>query len=164
MIDLNDVSFTLPINVHERAPIPSRCHSAQGSRRIQTPSVPLLAVSLHESLDALEVELNDPKEHARINIICSTLGAIAHEIARMPESIGTNELTHLIEKVKQLSSAVDTRTLEEVAQTTAKVVHRRILTPHSTLLSKRTRTPACPKDIVEHAGESTSPTRRFLFP
>ncbi|CUG92236.1 Hypothetical protein, putative [Bodo saltans] len=162
MIDLNDISFTLPVQIvtHD---IPARCNSATplktaNVRRIQTPLSTVSPQCLHASLDALATELND-SDSGRVGFICKSLSAIADEIERLPFAVNASELSLLLAKITQLFAAAEGK--ENCEHTIAKKV-RKIQTPQLDLRSFRTKTPLCPRDIQRAEDEPTP--RRFLFP
>jgi hypothetical protein len=163
MIDLNDISFTLPVQVVANT-IPPRCNSATPLtiRRIQTPQVTFSPQCLHDSLDALGTELCDDgcSGENRLDIICRTLGTIADEIDRLPIEIKPDELAFLLTKINSLFDVAERKEVREHA-TVAKRV-RNIQTPMPDFRSFRTKTPSCPLNI-QHVDNDLTP-RRFLFP
>lgn len=169
MIDLNDVSFTLPV-LGPCRPVTQRCPSTEPAVRcIRTPVLPFCPKPLHDSLDALATELEEPNGD-RISIICATLESLAEEIEYLPKPLDDAELASLLQKVEQLTSVVDSTPKIEVP-TAVKILHRKILTPSSTW-KHRTLTPRCPQDIqdtnqwkIQNSSPTHIPnTRRFLFP
>lgn len=163
MIDLNDISFTLPVQV-DPVFVPERCASAFPSvvaappvRRIQTPAAEISPQCLHESLDALEEELTVDNNN-RIDIIGHSLGAIADEINRMPLLLSVRELSALLKKIELISLTIQRKEIESPPH--AKTV-RKILTPSLEAKCSRTKTPLCPPSLQYQESEET---RRYLFP